>query len=130
MLWHNILKMWYHARVDNLTDTEVFVTYTEYGNQEWLDPLHIQLLETLVQQALTTAAAPATVDKITDDEKVTNGDDAKAKQGKKLSDNKVVDDVTEKINQLTYKTSRYLTDTARDDKQLSEFGLTSRQKKK
>ena len=44
--------------------------------------------------------------------------------------NKISDDVTSKINSLMYKTSRFLTDTSREDKTLDEYGLTSRQKKK
>ena len=40
---------WYHARVDNITDTEVFVTYTDYGNSEWIDPLSINIIDTASQ---------------------------------------------------------------------------------
>jgi len=122
---------WYHARVDNKNDSEIFVTYTEYGNQEWLDPLQVQLLEKLVQQALTSVSAPVTTEKIDDEEKILNADeDDKRKQSKKLSDTTVIDDVSEKINQLTYTSSRYLTDTTPNSQQLADFGLTSRQKKK
>eukprot|EP01083_Nonionella_stella_P076863 209611_1 len=121
-------SQWYLAKVDKFTDTEVHVTYTDYGNEEWVDPLCINIIDNLV----STSKLSGQVAESTDDTKqdMANKLEEASKRGIRIGDKAVDDDVSAFINSQIYKTSRFLTDTVRGQKELSEFGLTSKQKKK
>eukprot|EP00486_Rosalina_sp_Unknown_P008330 CAMPEP_0201594314 /NCGR_PEP_ID=MMETSP0190_2-20130828/191666_1 /ASSEMBLY_ACC=CAM_ASM_000263 /TAXON_ID=37353 /ORGANISM="Rosalina sp." /LENGTH=522 /DNA_ID=CAMNT_0048053871 /DNA_START=32 /DNA_END=1597 /DNA_ORIENTATION=- len=130
-------KQWYMARVNKMTDTEVHVTYTDYGNEEWVDPLNIQIIDNLMSQSKLSVATSKDGDgkddgdeKKKDVEMEFEDEQARAKRGIRIGDTKTEDDVSAFINSQLYKTSRFLTDTVRGQKELSEFGLTSKQKKK
>lgn len=132
--------------MDQITDSEVYVTYTDYGNAEWVDPLSMQLIDRVAAAQPKSDTKSSSKSSPTDNtsdlaSSSSKTSDAKKpqtlseagpplKEGIKLGDNKITNDVTNKINKLMYKTSRFLTDSTRDAKSLHEFGLTSRQKKK
>merc|ERR1712154_470408 len=65
------------------------------------------------------------------EQKISEDDEnAAAKRGIRIGDKAIEDDVSNFINSQLYKTSRFLTDTVRGQKSLSEFGLTNKQKRK
>merc|ERR1712154_686550 len=131
-------KQWYLSTVNELTDSEVMVTYTDYGNQEWVDPLNINIIDNLVNSSKLKAASNDIKNNDDDDierkendiEQAEIDENAAAKRGIRIGDKAVDDDVSAFINSQLYKTSRFLTDTVRGQKELSAFGLTSKQKKK
>ena len=111
--------------MDQFTETEAQVTYTDYGNQEWVDLLNIQVLATML------ADTKLKVNKGGDEKKDDFDDEeAMAKRGIRIGDTKIEDETSNFINSQLYKSSRFLTDTVRGQKSLAEFGLTSKQKKK
>ena len=117
--------------MNKTTDTEVHVTYTDYGNEEWVDPLCIQILDDLMSSSKIKLDDKGDEEKKTGDAEMEFEDEqARAKRGIRIGDKAVDDDVSAFINSQLYKTSRFLTDTVRGQKELSEFGLTSKQKKK
>eukprot|EP01084_Bolivina_argentea_P059835 109307_1 len=116
-------KQWYLARINKFTDTEVHVTYIDYGNEEWVDPLCINIIDNLVSSSKLKSDAPINDPSIIDDQTT------ETKRGIRIGDKPVGDNVSNFINSQLYKTSRFLTDTVRGQKTLSEFGLTSKQKK-
>merc|ERR1719242_950646 len=115
-------KQWYNGTVSEFNENEAFVTYTDYGNSEWVDLLNIQLLEQMLAETKLKV----------DDEKKMDEDDeeAAAKRGIRIGDTAIEDADSKFINSQLYQTSRFLTDTVKGQKKLSEFGLTSKQKKK
>jgi len=140
MAQYSVDKQWYLARVNKLTDSEVHVSYLDYGNEEWVDPLSINIIEELVSSSkLSVKSSTANASEAGDDdeeEKVEKDQEAldeeaeAAKRGIRIGDTVISDDVNAFINSQLYKTSRFLTDTVRGQKDLSEFGLTSKQKKR
>merc|ERR1719242_884415 len=115
-------KQWYNGTVGEFNENEAFVTYTDYGNAEWVDLLNIQLLEQMLAETKL---------KVDDEKKIDDDDEeAAAKRGIRIGDTAIEDADSKFINSQLYQTSRFLTDTVKGQKKLSEFGLTSKQKKK
>merc|ERR1719242_609504 len=115
-------KQWYNGTVSEFNENEAFVTYTDYGNSEWVDLLNIQLLEQMLAETKL---------KVEDEKKIDEDDEeAAAKRGIRIGDTAIEDEDSKFINSQLYKTSRFLTDTVKGQKSLAEFGLTSKQKKK
>merc|ERR1712129_613467 len=121
------------------TDTEILVTYLDYGNEEWIDPLSIQIVDSM----LSTSKLKAKTESKSNDAQTENDDESKsmppstdddenaaAKRGIRIGDKAIEDDVSNYINNQLYKTSRFLTDTVRGQKDLSEFGLSKKQQRK
>ena len=112
--------------MDQFTESEVQVTYTDYGNQEWVDLLSIQVLEAMLAETKLKVNGDEKKDADLDDD----DEEAVAKRGIRIGDKSIEDDTSKFINSQLYKTSRFLTDTVKGQKKLSDFGLTSKQKKK
>eukprot|EP01083_Nonionella_stella_P059437 155498_1 len=100
-------KQWYLARINKFTDTEVHVTYIDYGNEEWVDPLCINIIDNLVSSSKLKSDAPINDPSIIDDQTT------ETKRGIRIGDKPVGDNVSNFINSQLYKTSRFLTDTVR-----------------
>ena len=110
LLYYYIVKyieQWYAAVVDEIGDDSVKVTYTDYGNSEWLDPFSVKCLDNVLANKRVTA----TNNDENVDEKKEHAIDIQnnAKKGIKIADKKMKNNVDDFINSQIYKTSRFLT---------------------